>query len=303
MPGSLVEFSNAIAEIVERTGASVVGVLEGGREGVSGTIVREGYAITAEHTIRGEDEVTVVLPGGEKVKATVAGRDPGTEIALLKLPAKEGAASAKPALLTQNARVGEIALLIGRRGTEGITATHGIVSAVGGSWTTWQGGRIERWLRLDLDPFTGFSGGPIVNAAGEVLGIATSGPRRSVLTIPAATIDRVVDALIQRGHVPQPWIGIAMQPVAFPEGSWKSLGIEHDRGLLVVTVAPGSPAEKAGIVLGDVIVTIDGCPVRSPRSLQAALDSEKIGKAVPIQLVRGGKLVEVSVTVGERPEN
>ncbi|HEV2279060.1 MAG TPA: S1C family serine protease [Acidobacteriaceae bacterium] len=302
MPGSLVEFSNAIAEVVERAGASVVGVLEGGREGVSGTIVREGYAVTAEHTIRGEDEVTVVLASGDNVKATVAGRDPGTEIALLKLPVKEGAA-AKPARLTGNARVGELALLVGRRGTEGITATHGIVSAVGGSWTTWQGGRIERWLRLDLDPFVGFSGGPIVNAAGEVLGIATSGPRRSVLTIPAATIERVVDALIQRGHVPQPWIGIAMQPVAFPEGSWKSLGIEHDRGLLVVTVAPGSPAEKAGILLGDVILTIDGRPVRSPRSLQAALDSEKIGKPVPIKLVRGGKLVEVSVTVGERPEN
>ena len=301
MPGSLIEFSNAIAEVVERAGASVVGVLEGGREGVSGTIVREGYAVTAEHTIRGEDEVTVVLPSGDEVKATVAGRDPGTEIALLKLPA--GASAAHPTRLNQNARVGELALLVGRRGSEGITATHGIVSAVGGSWTTWQGGRIERWLRLDLDPFTGFSGGPIVNAAGEVLGIATSGPRRSVLTIPAATIDRVVDALIQRGHVPQPWIGIAMQPVAFPEGSWKSLGIEHDRGLLVVTVAAGSPAEKAGIVLGDVIVTIDGRPVRSARSLQAALDSEKIGKAVPIRLVRGGKLVELSVTVGERPEN
>lgn len=301
MPGSLVEFSNAISDVVERTGAFVVGVPEGGREGVSGTIVREGYAITAEHTIRGQDEVTVVLPGGETVKATVAGRDPGTDVALLKLPPAQGAASPiAPARLTRNARVGELALLVGRRGTEGITATHGIISATGGSWTTWQGARIERWLRLDLDPFVGFSGGPIVNAAGEVLGIGTSGPRRSVLTIPAVTLERVVDALIQRGRVPQPWIGIAMQPVAFPEGSWKPLGIEHDRGLLVVTVAPGSPAEKAGIVLGDVIVTIDGRAVRSVRSLQTALDNEKIGKAIPVQLVRGGKLMEIQVTVGER---
>lgn len=301
MPGSLVEFSNAISDVVERTGAFVVGVPEGGREGVSGTIVREGYAITAEHTIRGQDEVTVVLPGGETVKATVAGRDPGTDVALLKLPPAQGSASPiAPARLTRNARVGELALLVGRRGTEGITATHGIISATGGSWTTWQGARIERWLRLDLDPFVGFSGGPIVNAAGEVLGIGTSGPRRSVLTIPAVTLERVVDALIQRGRVPQPWIGIAMQPVAFPEGSWKPLGIEHDRGLLVVTVAPGSPAEKAGIVLGDVIVTIDGRAVRSVRSLQTALDNEKIGKAIPVQLVRGGKLMEIQVTVGER---
>ena len=304
MPGSLIEFSKEMADAVERAGGFVVGVLEGGREGVSGTVVRDGFAITAEHTIRGRDEVTVVLPGGEQVKTTVAGRDPGTDIALLQF--EKSPTSPKTGDVghpATTARVGELAFLVGRRGTEGVTATSGIVSAVGGPWRTWRGTRVEQWLRLDLNPFVGFSGGPIVNAAGDMLGMATSGPRRSVLTLPAATIERVVDQLVSKGRVAQGWIGVALQPVAFPAGAWKSLGIEHDRGLLVVTVAPGSPAEQAGILLGDVLVTIDGSPVQSLRGLQAGLDSDKIGKAVAVRLVRGGKLVEINVTVGERPES
>lgn len=298
MPGSLIEFSKEMADAVERTGAFVVGVLEGGRDGVSGTVVRDGYAITAEHTIRGVDEVTLILPSGENRKATVAGRDPGTDIALVKLEAGNTPQIARTAA---KARTGEIVFLVGRRGTEGVQATWGIVSAIGGPWRTWRGARVDQSLRVDLDPFVGFSGGPILNAAGEVLGMAISGPRRSVLPIPAATVERVVEQLIARGHVPQAWIGVALQPVAFPAGAWKSVGIENDRGLLVVTVASGSPAEQAGILLGDVLVTIDGAPVNSLRSLQAGLDGEKIGKTVAVQLVRGGKLVQVDVVVGERP--
>ena len=305
MPGSLIELSKEMADAVERAGAFVVGVPEGGRDGVSGTVVREGYAVTAEHTIRGVDEVTVILPSGEKSRAAVAGRDPGTDIALLKLEAtptspKSGEAG-HPARLATGTRAGEIVFLVGRRGTEGVQATWGIVSAVGGPWRTWRGARVDQSLRLDLEPFVGFSGGPIVSAAGEVLGMAISGPRRSVLPIPAATVDRVVEQLIARGHVPQGWIGVALQPVAFPAGAWKSLGIENDRGLLVVTVASGSPAEQGGIVLGDVLVSIDGSPVNSLRGLQAGLDSDKIGKTVAVQLVRGGKLVQTNVVVGERP--
>lgn len=296
MPGSLVEFSNEIADAVERAGAFVVSVLEGGREGVSGTVVREGVAITAEHTIRGRDEVTVVLPSGAQVKAAVSGRDPGTDIALLKL-----SATPDHARMAANARVGDIVLLVGRRGAQGLAATYGIVSAIGDQWRTWQGANIEQSFRLDLNPFVGFSGGPVVNSAGEVLGMATSGPRGCVLTIPARTLDRTVDQLVQHGRVAQAWIGVALQPVAFPSGAWHSIGIDHDRALLVVTVAPGSPADQAGIVLGDVLVTIDGSPVRGLRGLKPVLDSDKIGKSVDIQLVRGGRLVQTTLVVGERP--
>ena len=162
MSNSLLEFSNELADAVERAGSSVIAVLEGGREGVSGTLWRDGLAITAEHTIRGLDEVTVLLPSGSKAKARVAGRDHGTDIAILQVPA--GLTSAAIADESQT-RVGEVILAVGRREAEGIAATYGIVSAIGGPWRTWQGARVDRWLRLDLNPFTGFSGGPIVNAA------------------------------------------------------------------------------------------------------------------------------------------
>lgn len=298
MPGSLVEFSNELAGAVESAGAFVIAVLEGGRDGVSGTVWRDGVAVTAEHTIRGRDEVTVVLPSGEKATAALAGRDMGTDIAVLKLPVATPAAR----IASDTAgRVGEIVLSVGRRGTGGLAASCGMIGAVGGPWRTWQGARIDRWFRLDLNPFPGFSGGPIVNATGEVLGMATSGPRRSALSIPSVTVNRVVAQLLERGRVPRGYIGVALQPVVLPVDAWKSLGISTDRGLLVVTVASGSAAEKAGILLGDVVVAIEGSPLRSLRSLQFELDSDRIGKAVTLDLVRGGKLIQVSVTVSEKP--
>ena len=298
MASSLVEFSNNLADLVQQVGAAVVGVLEGGREGVSGTVWREGLVVTAEHTIRGYDQVTVVLPSGDKAKAAVSGRDPGTDIAILKLTEKSGVAQIADESL---ARVGEIALSVGRRGNEGLAATYGVISAIGGPWRTWHGARVDRWLRLDLNPFTGFSGGAIVNSRGEVLGIGTSGPRRSVVTIPSSTINRVVDQLLQRGRVTRGYLGVGMQPVAFPEATRQALKLSSDRGLLIVTVAPGSSAETSGLLLGDIIVSTNGTPVRSSRSLQPLLDSDNVGKTIDLEIVRGGKLLKLAVTVGERP--
>ena len=305
MQSSLVEFSNNLADAVAQVGSFVIGVPEGGREGVSGTLWRDGIAVTAAHTIRGYDEVTVVLPSGEKSKAAVAGCDNGTDVAVLKLAQQTGSASlgngAQP-------RIGEIVLAIGRRGTEGLAATYGIISAIGGPWRTWQGARIDRWLRLDLNPFTGFSGGPIVNARGEVLGIATSGPRRSVVTLPVSTVEGVVNQVLQHGRVWRGYFGIGVQPVAFPPGSFpevarQSPGAASDRGLLIVTIAPGSPAEKAGLLLGDIVVAIEGSPLHGMRSLQAYLDSENVGKSVTVEIIRGGKLLKLPLTVGEKQES
>src|SRR5258708_17403100 len=223
VPGLLVDFSNELANAVERAGASVISVPEGGREGVSGTIWRDGVAIVVEHTIRDVDEVAVVLPSGESVKGTVAGRDYGTDIAVLKMPGS--GASAVIADESQR-RVGEIVLSVGRRKDEGLAATYGLISAIGGPWRSEQGARIDRWLRLDLNPFPGFSGGAVVTARGEVIGMATSGPRRSAATIPASTVTRVVDQLLQRGRIARGDLGVGVQPVAFPEGAARSLGLE-----------------------------------------------------------------------------
>jgi serine protease DegQ len=299
MPNILFEFSNQLADAVERAGNSILTVLEGGREGVSATAWRDGVAVTAEHTIRGRDEVTVLLPSGTKTRARVTGRDHATGIAILEVPGVPAASLADDA----QARVGNLVLAVARREGEGLVATSGIVSAIGGPWRTWQGARMDRWLRLDLNPFSGFSGGPIVNANGEALGMATSGPRRSAAMIPASTVNRVVDQLIKRGRIAQGYLGIGMQPVDFPEGTRQSLGLSADRGLLVVAVAAGSPAAIGGLLLGDIIVAAEGAAVTSVQNLQPFLDSEYVGKAIALDVVRGGQPIKLSVTVGEKPES
>ena len=298
MAATLVDFSNELANTVERAGGAVIAVPEGGRVGVSGTIWREGIAITASHTIHGQDEVKVVLPSGSEVKATVAGRDSGTDIAVLKLPeAVQGKALAEAAVI----RTGEIVLTVGRR-KEGVAAAHGLIGAVGGPWRTYTGARVDRWVSLDLTPFPGFSGGPVVNVRGEVLGMATSGVRRSAVVITAATVNRVVDQLLKDGRTLRGYIGVAMQPVAFPEGSWQSLGIRGNRGLLVTAVAEDSAAAEARIMLGDVIVGIEGELIRSARDLQWALDGESVGKSIALEVVRGGQVVKIAVKVREKPD-
>jgi S1-C subfamily serine protease len=299
MPNTLVQFSTELADAVESAGKSVITVLEGGREGVSGTVWRDGIAITAEHTIRGLDEVTVLLPSGTKTKAQVTGRDHGTDVAILQVPGVHAIAIADES----QSRVGDIILAVGRREAEGVSATYGMLSAISGPWRTWQGARVDRWLRLDLNPFTGFSGGPIVNVRGEAVGMATSGPRRSAVTIPASTVIRVVDQLVQRGHIARGYLGVGMQPVAFPEGARQSLGLGNDRGLLVVAVAPDSPAEKGGILLGDIITAAQGSPIANMQSLQPFLDSENVGKPIAFDVVRGGQRITLSIAIGEKQRN
>ena len=297
MSNPLVDFSHELANTVERVGNSVIAVLEGGRSGVSGTVWRPGVAVTIAHTIRGRDEVTVVLPSGEQTNAIVAARDQGTDIAILKLTSDSPVAKQAD---DANARVGEVALAIARRGTEGLAAAYGIVSAIGGPWRTFYGARVDRWLRLDLNPFPGFSGGPIVNAAGEALGIATSGPWRSAAVLPASTVSRIVDQLLKHGHAVRGYIGVGLQLVRFPEDAWQSLGISSGRGLLITAIAPGSAAEEAKLTLGDVIVSVDGKPIRSGGGLQWLLDAETVGKSITLGVVRGGQLLNISVTVREK---
>ncbi|HEY2472110.1 MAG TPA: trypsin-like peptidase domain-containing protein [Terracidiphilus sp.] len=297
MPNSLIEFSQELANTVEHAGASVIAVLDGGRSGVGGAVWRPGVAVTIAHTIRGLDEVEVVLPSGTEIKAQVTARDPGTDLAILSLPSDLPVARAAD---DATARVGEVALAVSRRGTDGLAAAYGMIGAIGGAWRTWSGGRIDRWLRLDLNPFPGFSGGPIVNAAGEALGIAVSGQGRSAALIPSSTVNRVVDQLIKHGRPVRGYIGVGLQPVAFPEDTWQSLGITSGRGLLITAIAPGSSAEEAKLTLGDVIVTIDGSPIHSGNSLHWLLDAETVGKTINLGVLRGGKLLNIAVTVREK---
>jgi S1-C subfamily serine protease len=299
MSTALLELSNGFADAVEGAGRSVISVNEGGRSGVSGTIWRDGLAVTAEHTIREQQELTIELPGGGSSSATVIGRDPTTDIALLRL--QDTVPAAGEFLGAKQIRVGNLVLAVGRRGKQGLAVSHGIVSALGGPWRTWRGGRIDQWFRLDLEPFTGFSGGPLVDGEGKVIGINTSGPRRSVMTIPAATVNRIVDQLLSRGRIARGYLGLGLQPVKLSNLPASSGG-GVDRGLLVVTVEPGGPAEKAGMMVGDIVLAVGDKPVADTMALQSALDPEEVGKTLKVRVLRGGQPHDLSVTVAERPE-
>jgi S1-C subfamily serine protease len=233
------------------------------------------------------------------VTASVAGRDPGTDIAVLKLAAD----GPTPAQLGDAAqlRVGHVVLAVGRRGEEGLSASYGVVSAIAGPWRTWQGGRIDRYWRLDLLPYPGFSGGPLVDVQGNVLGINTSGPQRSVLTIPVSTVDQAVKQLLEKGRIARGYLGAGLQPVSLPHAVQQSLADKRDTGLLIITVAPDSPAERAGLFVGDVLLALDRNALSDLGDLQAALDPESVGKTARLQVLRGGKPTEVEVTIGERP--
>jgi S1-C subfamily serine protease len=295
---TLFALSTQLADAVEQVGQSTVAIHARRRIPSSGIVWRPGTVVAASHTIRRDDDISITLADGRTVAATLAGRDPGTDIAVLRLP--EDASSVLPGTLAPDdaLRVGALVVAVGRPG-DSVTASLGAISAVGGEWRTWQGGRVDRFVRLDLAIYDGFSGGPLADAAGRVLGVNTSGLTRAApITVPVTTVNRVADELLAKGHVRRGYAGVAVQPVVIPERLVREHGLPAEDALLVVAVEPGAPADRAGILIGDVLIAIDKEPLRDPTDLLAALS----GRApIEVRLVRGGTPVTVSLTPGERP--
>ncbi len=300
--GPLTALSNELAAAVETVGRSVVAVHARRRIPASGVVWQPGIVVAAHHTIQRDDDITVTLHDGTTAAATLAGRDPSTDLAVLRLADGASAAAPPASPVSDVPRVGQLALALGRPGAS-VTASLGIVSAVGGEWRTWQGGTIDRFVRLDVAVYDGFSGGPLVDAAGRVVGVNTSGlARATALTVPAATVSRVAAQLLSRGHVARGWLGIATQPVRLPAALRRELNIEHDIGLVVVNVEPDSPADRGGVLIGDVLVSLDDRPVSDPADVLAALaGGERIGAAIALGVARAGRAERLTVTVGERP--
>jgi S1-C subfamily serine protease len=298
--GALLGLSNNLADAVDSAGKSIVAIHARRHSPSSGVYWKAGVIVTADHTIEREENITVTLPNGQSVPATLAGRDPGTDVAVLKvenanLPAAEiGDAS--------SLKVGHIVLAVARPGEIGLSASWGAVSAVGGSFRTWAGGQIDQLVRPDLTLYPGFSGGPLIDAQGRVVGINTSGLSRSMaLTIPAATVTRVAEQLLTTGRIARGYLGIAMQSVRLPDSQVSALGLPRNTGLIVVSVESDGPAEKAGVLVGDILVALDGNPVSNTDDIQGLLGSERVGKTLSGRVIRGGSPTEISLTVGERP--
>jgi serine protease DegQ len=302
MASSVLEtLSNEFAAAAEAVGSSVVAIY--GRRWMpsSGIQWRKGVIVTAHHTIRREEDITVASEGGKSLKANLAGRDPSTDLAILKIAGES--ALPLPSFGDGVAlRLGHLVLALGRSRSSNLVASAGIVGGLSGEWEPRRGGRLDQHIRLALELYPGFSGGPLVNAQGKVVGINTRGLSRGRgVTIPLATVNRVIAELLEKGHIARPYLGLAMQPVAVPESLRAKIAASASSALLVVHVEPSGPADQAGILLGDVLTELQANAVEDTGAIQQLLGSAKVGDMVQATVLRGGTPVKMSITLTDRP--
>lgn len=289
--------SAELAALVRAAGEGVVRVSARPHFGASGIVwSADGVIVTADHVIEREDRIEVGLADGRTVEARLVGRDPSTDLAVVRAEAG-GLKAARPGSI-EELQVGHIVLALARPGRE-VQATLGIVSALGGPWRTLTGGQLDRYLQTDVAMHPGFSGGPLVAADGSVVGLNSSALARGVsVAVPITTLGRVVETLLTHGRVRRAYLGIASHPVRLPDAVRERVG--RAMGLVVVSVEGGSPADRAGLTVGDVIIAVGDQPVSRPDELLAQLTADRIGKPLPVRVLRGGQPVEVVVTPGER---
>ncbi len=306
MPSSLEALSNDLVSAVEQVGPSVVAVHARRRIPSTGVLWQAGVVVAADHTVRTDDEVAITLADGSEARGQVAGRDPTTDLCVLKLAAGASAAG-RPATIDDNpVRVGLLALTVGRPGREA-TAAMGIVSAAGPAWRTASGGRVDQFIHLDVSIYDGFSGSPLVTASGRVAGICTSGLARGApLVVPAATVRRVVDGLLAHGGVTRRgFLGVGTQLVPLPDAIRQQLnpigGRVPNSGLMIVSVQPGTSADRGGMLLGDVLIGLGDEAIEDPRDVLAALGPESVGRELRATVIRAGRTLTLPVTVSAHP--
>jgi S1-C subfamily serine protease len=292
-PTNLSALSDQLADAVDAASPSIVAVDARRRFPASGIAWSEQVVVTADHVIERDERIKVVLHDGTSVDATIAGRDAAADVAVLRV-----GGSLKPAPRASAPRTGHLVLAVGRPGQGGVQASMGVVSSVGAPWRTLHGARVEGYLRSDTTFFPGFSGGPLIDSAGAMLGMNTSRLGPGGITIPNAALEPMVAALLAGGRLKRGYLGINTQRVRLTGAIEQAAG--QDRGLLVLSVEPGSPAEKGGLLVGDIVIRLGSDAISGMESLQAALGPESVAQARTVGIVRGGALQELSVTIGER---
>jgi len=288
--------SNSLVEGLKAADPGIVRVDGRRRYALSGTLWDEELVVTTCRAVERDEAIQVTFSNGETHPATLLGRDPSTDLALLR----SVAAFAAPTWVgDEELEVGHLALIAGRPDKD-IQASLGIVGALGGGWRTAMGGRVSRRIQVDARAFPGFSGGPLLNTSGQVLGVNTASlAREAPSTLPTETVRRVVEALQTHGRMRRGYVGVTGQPVKLPESLRETAG--QVAGLLVTSVETSSPASRAGVLIGDILLTFGGERVRHPAQLLAQLDGETVGKEMSVTLARAGTLTELNVSVGERP--
>jgi S1-C subfamily serine protease len=296
-PNALTGFSESLAGAVAHAAQATVSVNARHRLAATGILWRTGVVVTADHAVERDDEITVTLPDGTTVPATLAGRDPSTDLAVLKV---DGVTLA-PADIgdTNSLKVGHMVLALGFAGGT-LGASSGVISAIN-SGRTGRGTQIENIVRPDLTLYPGFSGGPLVNTQGQVVGLNTSHlSRAGGVALPTATINAVVDQLLSKGKIARGYLGISMQPVRISDATKAALNLTENGGLIVIAVEAGAPAEQGGVLVGDVLIGLEGTAVSDTNDVQTLLGPDKVNQPVTLRVIRGGADTTLTVTVGER---
>jgi len=289
-PNSLAELSRELAQAVETGGAGVVAVHGRPQVPSSGILWRDGIVVTTDHTLKRHEDITITLPNKTTLPATLAGRDPASDIAVLRI--SENSTPAAKLADEASVKVGNFVLALGRPG-EYVTASFGVVSAFG----TVRGpgrrlGHIDRLIRPDVCIYLGFSGGALVDAEGRVVGMNTSAlGRGAAFTIPASTVSRTIEDLLSQGRIRRGFLGVGLQPVRLPDGR---------TGLIILSIELDGPASRAGIFVGDVLLSLEGQAVNDTDDVQAHLGGDRIGKPITAEIVRGGAPLSLTVVPGER---
>ncbi len=292
---ALAALSGAMADAVERVGVSLVQVNGRQRQSASGVVFAENLVVTADHVLEREEDLTIGTPDGRTLAAQLIGRDMARDLAVLRV---EGL-GLSVAVAAPEARVGQLVLAVGRPYEDGPMASLGIVSAISGPLRTGRGAMLERYIRTDAIPYPGFSGGVLASANGEVVGLLTTGlARGATLAIPTDLVWNVADALSKHGRIRRGFLGISSQPVRLPEAQRGER--EQESGLLIVQVEPDSPAGRSGLLLGDVLLSLDGETISDTADLQMLLTGERVGTTVPAEVLRGGTVQPLQVEIGEK---
>jgi S1-C subfamily serine protease len=300
MSKELIELSNALAQATDRAAASVVAVHTERRGSSSGVAWRSGVIITSEHALRRDEEIQVTLPNGRVVPATLAGRDPSTDIAVLKCAEAGSAVPQFGDMATL--KPGSLTLVVGRTRASGPVAALGVVSLVAPERRTWTGASLSPYIRLDIGLQPTAVGGAVIDAHGNTVGLATPRfARFGVIAVPASAINKVADTILQKGRIPRGYLGVGLQPVRFPDALRERLQWKEKTAVIVLEVHPDGPADKAGIVIGDILVSLAGQPVTRLEDVQSHLAGDAIGKTFPLKFVRGGTIQEGRIVVAERP--
>jgi S1-C subfamily serine protease len=288
------QLSAAIAARAEAANNTVVAIRLGEGRHLTGLVWQPGVVVVSEQSLPRGEEFELVVPGGATGAAKLAGRDSSTNIAVLKTDEQIAA----PVFSAAEAQVGALGLAIGADGAGGASARLGMVNLVSGEWHSRRGGLIDRRIVLDIELASREEGGPVLDATGALLGMSTFGPRGQVIVIPHATLARVVPQLVKDGHVARGWLGVALHAVAVPDALRESA--DQSSGMMVMSVVEGGPAAQAGIVAGDIILSVDGISANRFRKIARYFGGDSIGRKADVRVIRGGAIVTIEATIAER---